>query len=476
MPIIDEPYKDRLVSDLTFLKRKGLVEKVWHDRHIDGGDDWRAAIKDALNDCNLALLLVSHAFLTSDFIQSHELGQLLHRSKTDGIRVVPVILKDCLWELEVFEGLQAWPKNGKPIVTFNEENGDRDWAWTDISRKIAAWAVQAVNSPSSTALPHPNAGNPPSPPAPSRDTVSAANPYNPWNKAVTPRFFGRDDLLRRLGMALDERRSVSLVGDWRIGKTSVLRTWQQMAEVRGRTVRFVSGQGPAAVSCAAFVKAVCDREAAESANFDAAADAAADVLARWVQEISPAALPPLILIDEADALLPRLPARFFERLRGMLGTVCLVIATRREIDQIYRDTGRTSPFANQLEMQRLGLLETAAAEQIIALGAEMLTAEDRELMHCQAGRHPYYLTLLGRQLWDARRNNTDIQEALERFEDEAHARLRELWNVLSERDQKALLGLLHGQMPDSNSLKRRGLMDGDQFFGEVLETWLKNPQ
>lgn len=284
------------------------------------------------------------------------------------------------------------------------------------------------------------------------------------------------DLLRRLGIALDDRRSVSLVGDWRIGKTSVLRTWQQMAEKRGRTVRFVSGQGPAAVSCAAFVQAVCGKEAAESADFEAAADAAADVLAQWAQAISPAGLAPLILIDEADALLPRLPARFFERLRGMLGVVSLVVATRREIDQIYRDAGRTSPFANQLEMQRLGLLERDAAEQIIALGAEMLTDEDRELMRHQAGRHPYYLALLGRQLWDARRNHADIQEALDRFEDEACARLRELWNVLSERDRQGLLGLSHGQMPEGNGLKRRGLMDGDQFFGKVLETWLKNRQ
>lgn len=517
---IDEPFKERLVSYLTFLKRKGLVE-IWHDQHIDGGDDWRAAIQGAMNDCTLALMLVSDAFLASEFIQSHELHHLLGRHENDGIRVVPIILRPCPWELEVIGKLQALPHLGTPIVKFSEDNGDRDQAWTDISRKIAVWSgidaepVQPSPPPQGVAAgkeqPPVNAAPVPSNPQeeapkailhglasllhgaatwlggtkaqpvqpvppPPVNPVVAVNPYNPWNEALPPRFFGRADLLHRLEAALDGQRSMSLVGDWRIGKTSLLRTWQQMAEARGRTVRFVSGQGAEAVSCAAFVKAVSGKEVAQSAHPEADADAAADVLAQWAQEVAPAGLPPLILIDEADAMLPRLPARFFERLRGMLGTVCLVIASRREIDHIYQDAGRTSPFANQLEMQRLGLLEAEAAEQLIALGAEVLSAEDRELMRTWAGRHPYYLALLGRHLWDARRHGKDSEEALELFKDEASARLRELWKVLGEHDRQGLRDLLQGQAPDGMSLKRRGLADAGQLFGKVLETWLKNPQ
>lgn len=451
----DESFKERLDTCLTRLKRDRIVE-VWHDRRIDPGENWRAEIQQAMDACNVALLLVSIDFLASDFIDSNELSYLLERRKKDGIRVVPIILKPCSWKRLDIAGIQVLPKDGVPIIKFAEDNGDRDQVWTDIADHIAGWAESAK-------IAQPQAVN----------ASTAVNPFNPWQEATPPRFFGRKELLRRLGMALDEKRSVSLVGDWRIGKTSVLRTWQQKAEERGRTVRYLSGQGPEAVSCAAFVKAASGLETPEKSNDEASADAAADLLAQWAQAVSPG-LPPLILIDEADACLPRLPARFFERLRGMLGTLCLVIASRREIDQIYADVGRTSPFANQLQMHRLGLLEADAANQLIALGGEVLSDDDRELMRRLAGRHPYFLALLGRYLWEARRHGGDLEEAVELFRDEAAARFRELWKVLSEHDRAALQGLSAGHATPDNGLKRRGLAETGKLFGEVLETWLKN--
>ena len=32
--------------------------------------------------------------------------------------------------------MNALPKDGKPVITFSEENGDRDQAWTDIAKAI----------------------------------------------------------------------------------------------------------------------------------------------------------------------------------------------------------------------------------------------------------------------------------------------------------------------------------------------------
>ncbi len=39
----------------------------------------------------------------------------------------------------------------------------------------------------------------------------------------------------------------------------------------------------------------------------------------------------------------------------MLGRICLVLASRREIDRIYEDLGRTSPFQNRFKLEVLGL-------------------------------------------------------------------------------------------------------------------------
>ena len=518
---IDEAYKDRLSSHLAVLRRKKLVD-VWHDRQIDGGDDWRADIRQAMDDCSLALLLVSDTFLNSEFIQSEEMEYLWQRRQKDGIRLAPIIVRPCPWKLDDKLGaLQAMPKDGKPLISFSQTNGARDQAWTDIAYKIAEWAnagepspvvqetplpaveeaiaVLAPTSPPATPRniggllgfvgrlmqgiaakapsPPPRPALPPepmaaeaeaTPGAPPAAAPVAVNPFDPWDEAVPPRFVGRTDLLRRLAQALDEKRSVSLVGDWRIGKTSILHTWRMKATDAGRIVRFVSGEGPEAVSCAAFVAAVTGGPATPDDP-----DAAADRLSTWAEAASPAGLPPLILIDEADRMLTRFPHRFFERLRGMLGRICLVLSTRQEVDRIYAADNSTSPFINRLEMQRVGLLDEAAAEALIAQGGDVLTDEDRDLMRTWAGGHPYYLTLLGRHLWDARREGGSTEDALGLFQDEAAARLRELWRTLDDSDRQQLDGLLKGDAVDGQ-LVRRGLVVAGKAFGGVMTEWLNS--
>lgn len=136
----DETHKNALTQQLKGLQRQGLIAP-WNDQCIDGGASWRGEIAGAIDACDLALLLVSPAFIASDFIYAEELARLLARREQDRIRVVPIIVKPCLWKLEKpIESLQARPKDAKAIVTFSEENGARAQAWTDIVEEIAHWA------------------------------------------------------------------------------------------------------------------------------------------------------------------------------------------------------------------------------------------------------------------------------------------------------------------------------------------------
>ncbi|MCU0973452.1 MAG: toll/interleukin-1 receptor domain-containing protein, partial [Burkholderiales bacterium] len=139
----DEAFKNALTQQLKGLKRQRVIDP-WDDRCIDGGDAWRAEIDTALDGCHLALLLVSPAFIASDFINTVELSRLLERRERDEIRIVPIILRPCAWKYEQpIESLQARPKNGKPIITFRADDGSRDQAWLEIVEDIARWAKEA---------------------------------------------------------------------------------------------------------------------------------------------------------------------------------------------------------------------------------------------------------------------------------------------------------------------------------------------
>ena len=132
----DEKFKDELVRMLAGLQRRGIVD-TWQDRRIKPGDEWNKSIQDAMNECDLALLLVSPDYIASSFIQQVEQPTLLQRREDMQTRVIPIIVRPCKWQSEpVLKDLQALPKNGKAVISFPKATGARDQVWTDIGTAI----------------------------------------------------------------------------------------------------------------------------------------------------------------------------------------------------------------------------------------------------------------------------------------------------------------------------------------------------
>jgi len=128
----DEKYKDELVNILSPLQDEGILE-IWHDRRVDPGDEWYQAIQDAMNICDLGILLISADFLTSRFIRDEELTRLLERHKENGLRVVPIIIRPCMWQSKgVLKDIQALPRDGKSVSMSIE----RDQVWTECAMMI----------------------------------------------------------------------------------------------------------------------------------------------------------------------------------------------------------------------------------------------------------------------------------------------------------------------------------------------------
>jgi hypothetical protein len=229
-----------------------------------------------------------------------------------------------------------------------------------------------------------------------------------------------------------------------------------------RPVILLSGEGSEGATVGSFVEAITGLRAPTES------DPAADILSHWVDVSSSSGLMPLIMVDEFDSIATRFDHRFFERLRGMLDRACLIVATRQKVSRIYHRTGRTSPFYNRLKTEWLGLLEPSAASDLFRLAPSY-----SETIREWAGRHPYYIQLVGHHLIASERAGESFQTASDRFQAEAAARLSELWTVLSEREKHRLQECLLDRPILDPSLRLRGLTTEEgKPFGRILTEWL----
>lgn len=299
----------------------------------------------------------------------------------------------------------------------------------------------------------------------SSEPVGGRRSFNPFQPAGADRFVGRAEPLQQLTSALNRGDSVSLVGDWRMGKSSLLAAFYHQQQALG-TVHLLSGEGAESASLGCFVAAITGREPDEVEE----PDQAANVLADWARQVTVAGQAPLLLVDDFEGVALRFDLRFFERLRGMLDRVRLVVSTRRPLELIYEQANLTSPFYNRLELVTLGLLSQDEITALIDRLGAGLKPSARTLLLQQAGGHPYYLNLLGKYLLES-----DQAQALDRFQLSAKSSLGDLWRQLKAKEKKDLLATLKGTPCMGVSYRARGLVTAEGMpFGQVFRTFLED--
>src|ERR1035437_10920098 len=74
----DEVLRDQLETQLTMLKRQGVIS-VWHDRRLIAGDRGDEGISRQLEAADIILLLVSPDFMASEYCYSVEMTSALER-------------------------------------------------------------------------------------------------------------------------------------------------------------------------------------------------------------------------------------------------------------------------------------------------------------------------------------------------------------------------------------------------------------
>jgi len=127
----DEEFKNELENHLEILKRKKLIDE-WDDRRISPGSNWEEEINLNLEKAKIILLMISSDFLASDYCYETETIFALEQHEKKESKVVPIILRPCLWKVSDFKHLQVLPKDGKAITNFD----NRDTAWLSVAQGI----------------------------------------------------------------------------------------------------------------------------------------------------------------------------------------------------------------------------------------------------------------------------------------------------------------------------------------------------
>ena len=131
----DEHLRDELAKHLKLLERQGLV-RSWHDRQIGTGV-WKETIDRNLEEADIILLLISSDFLASDYCFDIEMKRALDRHAAGEALVIPVILRPVDWQATDFGKLQALPRDGKAVTTFENLDVAFEQVTQGVRRAIA---------------------------------------------------------------------------------------------------------------------------------------------------------------------------------------------------------------------------------------------------------------------------------------------------------------------------------------------------
>ena len=129
----DEVLRRGLEKRLISLKRKSLIN-IWYDQKVSPGIEWESEIDKHLKTAHIILLLISPAFLNSEYCYSIEMERALERHQRGEVRVIPVILRPTLWQETPLGKLQVLPTSAIPVT--DPSWYDLDRAYLDVARGI----------------------------------------------------------------------------------------------------------------------------------------------------------------------------------------------------------------------------------------------------------------------------------------------------------------------------------------------------
>lgn len=369
--------RESLLGFLKGLERDGV--EFWFDKRIGIGELWDEEIKGRIAGSDLALVLVSQAFLDSAYCTDVEIGGFLGLQ----LPILPVILSACDWQRhEWLKQRQFLPQGERTIEEHYTEDGKRKRLFLEIREEVRQRAEKLRLGPA-VAIPADS---------PALTGLLPPNPFSHISAIRDPAcFVGREAELRRLRQLL-EGGSAVVLGEPKIGKSSLLlalaRSWD--GEVLG-PIDF-----HAIDDAEDFYASLAEALGLESSKWTSIRSALKSRRA-------------LLLLDELDYA----PERGFHhddlvRFRPISSEnpgFRLVAAARRQLKDVFPDSGKGSAAFSYVVPLTLGPMPIHEARSVLehpwASSASALPPERLDQILALAAGHPFKLQRGGHHAYEA---------------------------------------------------------------------------
>lgn len=326
------------------------------------------------------------------------------------------------------------------------------------------------------------------------------NPY--LNRVMIPHpsmFFGRRAVVKRIANRICAQRpqSVSIVGERRIGKSSLLnylhnpQTRVQMMEEAERYIcLFIDFQQLRTIDEGQFLQLIygeLEKTLKDQIELELSPDN--DGMRFLCDKITQADYKLVMLFDEFESVTKneRIGAQFYSFLRSLANnyTVAFITASGRNLkDMCVSHEIADSPFFNIFSVQHLGLFRHFEAEQLIsepsAVAGIPLEPVSSQILAC-GGLYPFFLQMAC-SAWFEFLETEELQaeefrdskiprEVLDIFREEAEPHFEYVLETLPREEIQALKKTLAGNKPDpsaAESLERKGYLRSDEGNGFQL--------
>lgn len=320
---------------------------------------------------------------------------------------------------------------------------------------------------------------------------SASNPFFYGGAVPSHLFYGRQDIVEAIVQRVGGRtaQSISLVGQQRMGKTSVFnylkaQAGQLFAPDLSLIIIYLDLSKAYCHTQLGLMRAL-RRELSRAWRepWPASDDNDLSAFDFALEDLQAENIRLLLCLDQLEHLTER--AGEFEgvledwRACGSLGQMAMITASTQPLADLCMAGGLVSPFYNIFNQRWLGLLPQADWQRLVSDHLKA-TPDDLAFVERAAGGHPFFTQMAASYLWEARqkKEKLDYRRLYEALGRDCESHLQHLWRKLNPAEQAALYQASTGAAAPANpqllrSLEQRGLMrEGrpfSQMFAEIIK-------